>query len=61
MLEIYNRRNRALSIILNLSTLYLNSRLNDNKYCEARIRRRLSLSILILLSVIYLEIDIVVK
>ena len=57
----YSRRNKALDIILNLFNLYLSSRLKNNKYYKTRIRRRLSLLILMLLRVIYLKIDIAVK
>ena len=60
-LIVCDKRDRAFDTMLNLSNLYLSSRLKNNKYKETRIRRRLSLSILILLRIIYLKIDIVVE
>ena len=59
--KVCDRRNNALETILNLLTLYFNFKLKNNIYYKARIKRRLSLLVLIVLSVICLDIDIVVK
>ena len=47
--------------MFDLFILHRNFKLNLNKYCDIRIKRRLSLLILLIFNIIYFEIDIIVE
>ena len=60
-INVYSKRDNALDIVLNLLALWRSFKLKNNRYYKIRTKRRLSLLILIMLNIIYFNIDIAAK